>query len=63
MQAIDQKQVSNGSRVTAKVRAIGNSLGIILPKKILENAGIEKGDTIEINIDLASQRFHETPQR
>ncbi len=52
MQTIDQNQSPEKSKVKAKVRAIGNSLGIILPKKILANAGIKKGDTIEINIDL-----------
>ena len=34
------------------MRSVGNSLGIIIPKAILEGAGIKKGDTIAIEIDM-----------
>ncbi|GEM_PF-2885301 len=53
MQTIEQNQASEKSTIKAKVRAIGNSLGIILPKKILANAGIKKGDEIIIEINVA----------
>lgn len=32
------------------VKEWGNSLGIILPKKIVKHDGIKKGDTIKIDI-------------
>ena len=31
---------------TAKVIAIGNSVGIVLPKEVLARLNVEKGDTI-----------------
>ena len=33
---------------TAKIIAVGNSAGIILPKEILARMNVEKGDTIYI---------------
>lgn len=35
--------------ITAKVIAIGNSAGIILPKEVLSRLKLEKGDTICIS--------------
>ena len=34
---------------TAKIIAIGNSAGIILPKETLARLNIEKGDTVYLN--------------
>jgi putative addiction module antidote len=34
---------------TAKVIAIGNSVGIVLPKEILAKLNVEKGDTLYLN--------------
>jgi len=34
----------------AKVRKIGNSLGIIIPSKIIEEMGFHKGDIINVAI-------------
>lgn len=34
---------------TAKVVAIGNSVGIILPKEVVANLKIQKGDTVCIS--------------
>ncbi|RIJ14671.1 AbrB/MazE/SpoVT family DNA-binding domain-containing protein [Henriciella mobilis] len=31
-----------------KVRKIGNSLGVILPRDILNTLGVEEGDTVDI---------------
>jgi antitoxin component of MazEF toxin-antitoxin module len=39
------------TRVSAKVRAVGNSLGIIIPQKVLKQLGIRKGDFIEFDIN------------
>ncbi len=33
---------------TAKIIAVGNSAGIILPKEILARMNVEKGDTVYI---------------
>lgn len=49
-QSVDDGQIT--TTVKAKVRAIGNSLGIILPKKLLNDACISKGDEISIIIDV-----------
>ena len=38
-----------------KVIKIGNSLGIIISKKILQNAGITKSDVIVVEEDKTSQ--------
>ena len=34
----------------AKLRKIGNSLGIIIPKEIIMTAGYSEGDTIKVSI-------------
>ena len=31
-----------------KVRRVGSSLGVLLPKKALDEAGIQEGDTIRL---------------
>ena len=35
----------------AKVRYIGNSLGILIPKKILDDIGIKAGDELSFRIE------------
>ena len=35
------------TRTTLKVRKIGNSLGVVLPKDVLEKLGAQEGDTID----------------
>ena len=37
----------------AKVRKVGNSLGIIIPKDIVEMVGLHQGDTIPVCIPSA----------
>ena len=34
----------------AKLRRVGNSLGIIIPKEVIETAGYHNGDTIKVSI-------------
>lgn len=34
----------------AKLRKVGNSLGVIIPKEVIEAAGLKEGDTIQISI-------------
>ena len=34
----------------AKLRKIGNSVGIIIPNDILHDIGVDKGDTINVTI-------------
>jgi putative addiction module antidote len=38
----------NGAMVTVKVTAIGNSLGVILPREVLAQLGVEKGDQLHV---------------
>ncbi len=33
-----------------KIRRVGNSLAVIIPKEILDEAGAEEGETIKISI-------------
>lgn len=34
--------------ITVKVTAIGNSLGVILPREVLAQLGVEKGDQLHV---------------
>jgi len=34
----------------AKLRRVGNSVGIIIPKEVIETAGYDIGDTIPVSI-------------
>lgn len=34
--------------IEAKVRRVGSSLGVLLPKRALDEAGIREGDTIQL---------------
>ena len=34
--------------VEAKLRRVGSSLGVILPKKVLDAAGLREGDLIDL---------------
>jgi len=38
-------------KATIKARKIGGSIGIIIPKKIVENEHISPGDTINIKVE------------
>ena len=38
----------------AKLRRIGNSLGVIIPNEILQSLGYDQGDTIAIAIPLSN---------
>ena len=37
-------------KTTLKIIKIGNSLGVVIPKHILENLGIKNRDLIELDI-------------
>ena len=38
----------------AKLRRIGNSLGIIIPNEIIQAAGYDDGDTIQVSIPYSN---------
>lgn len=38
--------------MTLKLTAIGNSTGVILPKEVLEQLKLEKGDTLHLTSDF-----------
>ena len=40
-----------------KIRKIGNSLGVILPKEVLANLGVQEGDEVQVS-DLAAGSVH-----
>jgi len=37
-------------RITKKITRVGNSLGILIDKPVMEKMGLKKGDFIEIQI-------------
>lgn len=39
--------------ITVKVTAIGNSLGVILPREVLAQLGVEKGDPLHVLVTPA----------
>ena len=39
-------------KFNTKLRPVGNSLGIIIPKKILDEKNIKEGDEITIQINI-----------
>ena len=41
----------------AKLRRVGNSLGIIIPKEVIQATGYDDGDTIQVSIP--SDNFEE----
>ena len=43
--------------MTAKVRKIGNSLGVILPKEVAEQMRVSEGDTLHIIPDTDGARL------
>jgi len=41
------------SRVlTAKIRRVGNSMAVIIPKELLDEAGASEGDTIRVSLAI-----------
>ena len=42
------KTMSNVETTTVKVTTVGNSVGIVLPKELLERLRISKGDTLHV---------------
>jgi len=36
----------------AKLRKVGNSVGVIIPKKIIEGSGLNTGDTIQVSLPV-----------
>ena len=43
--------------IQTKVSAIGNSSGIILPKEVLVELGLSRGDTVGVEIDSGTLRI------
>ena len=50
---IKPNRIRNRAMTTVKVTTVGNSVGIVLPKELLERLRINKGDTLFVT---------ETPQ-
>ncbi len=45
------------SRVlTGKVRRVGNSMAVIIPKELLEESGAREGDTIKLSLAIPKSR-------
>ena len=37
--------------IQVKIGAVGNSAGVILPKDILARLGVQKGDTVQLDVE------------
>jgi len=42
--------VSSMAGLQAVVKRIGNSLGVLIPKEVVERTGIREGDSVEIQL-------------
>ena len=45
------------SSFTAKIIKIGNSLGVIIPKRVIKNEKLKVGDEVWISIKKANSSF------
>ncbi len=39
-----------GELVEVKIRSVGNALGVILPKRVIEAEGLKKGETVSLSL-------------
>ncbi len=39
-----------GEFVEVKIRSVGNALGVILPKRVIEAEGLKKGETVSLGV-------------
>jgi antitoxin component of MazEF toxin-antitoxin module len=46
-----------------KVRRLGNSMAVIIPKEILEQTGAEEGDTVKLSIPIPKKKRDEILQK
>jgi antitoxin component of MazEF toxin-antitoxin module len=46
-----------------RVRRLGNSMAVIIPKKILEEAGAEEGDVVKLSLPIPKLRRREALRR
>jgi antitoxin component of MazEF toxin-antitoxin module len=42
-----------------KVRRLGNSMAVIIPKEILEESGVHEGDVLKLSIPISKQKRKE----
>jgi antitoxin component of MazEF toxin-antitoxin module len=42
-----------------KVRRLGNSMAVIIPKEILEETGAKEGDVVKLSVPIPRQRRNE----
>lgn len=48
--------------IEAKIRKIGNSLGIVLPKEVLQSMKVKEGDVLYLT-EGAENSIHATPEK
>lgn len=49
--------------VESRIRKIGNSLGIILPARLLKEIGVENGDTVYITVEDGELKIRNIEQK
>ena len=42
-----------------KVRRLGNSMAVIIPKKVLDEAGVKEGDLVKLSLPIPKSRRRE----
>ena len=46
--------------LTGRIRRVGNSMAVIIPKELLEEAGAKEGDTIRLSVAIPTSRRDST---
>lgn len=46
--------------LTGRIRKVGNSMAVIIPKELLEEAGAKEGDSIRLSVAIPPSRREST---
>jgi antitoxin component of MazEF toxin-antitoxin module len=46
-----------------KVRRLGNSMAVIIPKEVLDEAGVKEGDLVKLSLPIPKSRRREVLMR
>ncbi|MCP8313064.1 MAG: AbrB/MazE/SpoVT family DNA-binding domain-containing protein [archaeon] len=46
-----------------RIRRLGNSMAVIIPKEVLEEAGVKEGDVLKLSLPITKSRRKEVLRR
>ncbi len=46
-----------------RIRRLGNSMAVIIPKEVLEEAGVKEGDVVKLSLPIPRERRREALRR